>query len=194
MLTNNRSKAVLVLVIVVIIVASIFSITPSSVHAQTASSGMKKTTSGGSLDVLVQPSPEPIGNKAQTSFKVTFLQKGTDNKVQPHIDYDFIIKDSNGKEIFMASQLAGQPGKPLHTAEGVVTIPYTFQSLGDYSINIPIYGILFNPIKPESAEYSIKVAPEFPIGVGALIMAAMIGIVLTANRFKKNNLDLHFPR
>jgi len=193
MLTNNPSKAVLVIVVVVIVVASIFSITPSSIHAQTASSGMKKTTSGGSLDVLVQPSPEPIGNKAQTSFKVTFLQKGTDNKVQPHIDYDFIIKDSNGKEIFMASQLAGQPGKPLHTAEGVVTIPYTFQGLGDYSINIPIYGILFNPIKPESAEYSIKVAPEFPIGMGALIMAAVIGIVLTANRFKKNNLDLRFP-
>jgi hypothetical protein len=192
MLTNNPSKVVLIIVVVVI-VASIFSITPTPIHAQTASGGMKKTTSGGSLDVLVQPSPEPIGNKAQTSFKVTFLQKGTGDKVQPHIDYDFIIKDSNGKEIFRASQLAGQPGKPLHTAEGVVTIPYTFQGLGDYSINIPIYGILFNPIKPESAEYSIKIAPEFPAGVGALIMAAVIGIVLTANRFKKNNLDLRFP-
>jgi hypothetical protein len=192
MLTNNPSKVVLIIVVVVI-VASIFSITPTPIHAQTASGGMKKTTSGGSLDVLVQPSPEPIGNKAQTSFKVTFLQKGTGDKVQPHIDYDFIIKDSNGKEIFRASQLAGQPGKPLHTAEGVVTIPYTFQGLGDYSINIPIYGILFNPIKPESAEYSIKVAPEFPVGMGALIMAAVIGIVLAANRFKKNNLDLRFP-
>jgi hypothetical protein len=68
---------------------------------------MKKTTSGGSLDVLLQPSPEPIGNKDQTSFKVTFLQKGTGNKVQPHIDYDFIIKVNSGKVIFMASQLAG---------------------------------------------------------------------------------------
>jgi hypothetical protein len=183
MLTNNPSKAALIIAVLVVIVASIFSITPTPIHAQTASGGMKKTSSGGSLDVLVQPSPEPIGNKAQTSFKVTFLQKGTGDKVQPHIDYDFIIKDSNGKEIFMASQLAGQPGKPLHTAEGVVTIPYTFQGLGDYSINIPIYGILFNPIKPESAEYSIKVAPEFPIGMGALIMAAVRGIVLTANRF-----------
>ena len=156
MLTNNPSKAVLVLVVVVIIVASIFSITPSSVHAQTASSGMKKTTSGGSLDVLVQPSPEPIGNKAQTSFKVTFLQKGTD-KVQPHIDYDFTIAN-NGKQVFQASQLAGQPGQPLHTAEGAVTIPYKFQVPGDYSIKISLYGILFNPIKPESADFSVKVS------------------------------------
>jgi hypothetical protein len=190
MLTNNPLNTVF---IVLVIAASIFSITSSSIYAQTSPTGMKKTTSGGSLDILLQPSPEPIGNKNQTSFKVTFLQKGTDNKVQPHIDYDFIIKDNNGKEIFMASQLAGQPGKPLHTAEGIVTIPYTFQGLGGYSINIPIYGILFNPIKPESAEYSIKVAPEFPIGVGASIMAAMLGIVLIANRFKKKNLDLRFP-
>lgn len=189
MLTINPLNAVF---IIVIIIASIFSITSSSIYAQTSSSGIKKTTSGGSLDVLLQPAPEPIGNKDQTSFKVTFLQKGTDNKVQPHIDYDFIIKDNNGKVIFMASQLAGQPGKPLHTAEGIVTIPYTFQGSGDYLINVPVYGILFNPIKPESAEYSIKVVPEFPIGIVASIMAAMIGVVLIASRFKNKDLDF-FP-
>jgi hypothetical protein len=49
----------------------------------------------------------------------------------------------NGKkQVFEASQLAGQPGKPLHRAEGIVMIPYTFQSTGDYS-NIHVYGILF---------------------------------------------------
>ncbi|MFL6322578.1 MAG: hypothetical protein ACJ72Q_19170, partial [Nitrososphaeraceae archaeon] len=94
----------------------------------------------------------------QTSLKVQFMTKGS-NTVQPHIDYDLIIKDSSGKQVFSASQLAGQPGKPLHTAEGIVTIPYTFQSPGDYSVNIMVYGILFNPIRPESAEYSFKVAP-----------------------------------
>ena len=165
----------------------------SSGSGSNSNGNMKKQTSGGALDVILQPSPQPVGHTGQTLLKVQFMTKGS-NTVQPHIDYDLIIKDSNGKQVFSASQLAGQSGKPLHTAEGIVTIPYTFQSLGDYSINIPIYGILFNPIKPESAEYSVKVAPEFPIGVGALIMAAMIGIVLTANRFKKNNLDLHFPR
>jgi hypothetical protein len=80
--------------------------------------------------------------------------------------------------------LAGQPGKPLHTAEGIVTIPYTFHSTGDYSVNIHVYGILFNPIKPESAEYSFKVTPEFPIA--SLMLTVMMGLVLVAvTKFKK---------
>jgi hypothetical protein len=67
------------------------------------------------------------------------------------------IKDSGGKQVFSASELAGQSGKPLHTAEGIVTIPYTFKSPGDYSVSIPVYGILFNPIRPESADFTINV-------------------------------------
>jgi hypothetical protein len=151
------------LLIVIALAAGIFSIRTLSLTLTYAQSppgsggNMKKTTSGGALDILLQPSPQPIGHTAPTSFKVSFLQKGTDT-VQPHIDYDLIIKDSNGKQVFQASQLAGQPGKPLHTAEGSVTIPYTFQNPGDYSVNIPVYGILFNPISPESADFTIKVA------------------------------------
>jgi hypothetical protein len=161
-MSDNRLYALLLSIVLMTIVAGIFSILTSPIYAQTSppssssAGGMKKTTSGGTLDVVVQPSPEPVGHTGPTSFKVTFLQKGTD-KVQPHIDYDFTITN-NGKQVFQASQLAGQPGKPLHTAEGAVTIPYTFQGSGDYSINVPVYGILFNPIKPESADFSVKVS------------------------------------
>lgn len=119
-------------------------------------SDLKKQTNGGSLGVMVQPSPQPIGHTGPTSLKVQFLTKGTDT-AQPHIDYDLIIKDSSGKQVFSASQLAGQSGAPLHTAEGIVTIPYTFQSPEDYTINVTVYGILFNPIKPEFADFRIKV-------------------------------------
>ncbi len=120
------------------------------------SDNMKKQTSGGSLEVILQPSPQPVGHTNPTSLKVQFLTKGT-STVQPHIDYDLIIKESSGKQVFSASQLAGQSGAPLHTAEGIVTIPYTFQGPGDYTINVTVYGILFNPIKPESADFTIKV-------------------------------------
>jgi hypothetical protein len=85
------------------------------------------------------------------------MTKGS-GTVQVHIDYDLTIKDSSGKQVFSASQLAGQSGAaPLHTAEGIVTIPYTFQGPGDYTIDVTVYGILFNPIKPESADFTIKV-------------------------------------
>jgi hypothetical protein len=89
------------LLIVIVLAAGIFSIrtlsltltyaqTPPSssssadIGAGAASGGnMKKTTSGGALDILLQPSPQPVGHTAPTSFKVSFLQKGTDT-VQPH--------------------------------------------------------------------------------------------------------------
>lgn len=155
----NNSRLNILLVALLIIAAGIISLPVTlSTFAQTSSGGMKKTTNGGALDVLLQLSPQPVGRTGQTLLKVQFMTKGS-GAVQPHIDYDLIIKDSNGKQVFSASQLAGQPGKPLHTAEGIVTIPYTFQSPGDYSVNIMVYGILFNPIRPESAEYSFKVAP-----------------------------------
>jgi hypothetical protein len=46
---------------------------------------MKSTTSGGTLDVFLDPSPQPVRNNDQTKFKVIFLQKGGIDKVQNHI-------------------------------------------------------------------------------------------------------------
>jgi hypothetical protein len=136
---------------------SIFGIllTTSSTYAQTSGASMNKITSGGSLNVILQPSPSPVVKGSQTNLKVSFDQKGS-SAVQPHIDYDLtIMKD--GKQVFQASALAGHPNQPLHTAEGVVTIPYTFQQQGGYAMNITVYGILFNPIRPETAEFPISV-------------------------------------
>ena len=62
-------------------------------------SGMKKPTSGGALNILLQPSPQPVGHTSPTSFKVEFRTKGSDI-VQPHIDYDLIIKGNSGKQVF----------------------------------------------------------------------------------------------
>jgi hypothetical protein len=166
---SGSMKSLLVALVLMAGIFSILIVLPSLTYAQTSptssSSGsgsnnsngnMKKQTSGGALNVLLQPSPQPVGHTSPTSFKVEFMTKGSDI-VQPHIDYDLKIKDSNGKQVFSASELAGQSGKPLHTAEGIVTIPYTFQGPGDYLVSVPVYGILFNPIRPESADFTIKV-------------------------------------
>jgi hypothetical protein len=137
------------------LIASIFGIllTTSSTYAVTSVIAMNKPTSGGSLNVILQPSPVVKGT--QTNFKVSFDQKGS-SVVQPHIDYDLtIMKDA--KQVFQASALAGHPNQPLHTAEGIVTMPYTFQQPGAYVINITAYGILFKPIRPESAQFRISV-------------------------------------
>ena len=126
----------------------------SPAYAQTPNGSMNKITSGGTLHVIVQPTPSPVKKGTQTNFKVSFDQKS--GSVQPHIDYDFVIAQ-NGKQLFQASALAGHPNQPLHTAEGVVTIPYTFQQPGSFVLNVTVYGILFNPINPEKAQFPITV-------------------------------------
>jgi hypothetical protein len=136
---------------------SIFGIllTPSSTFVQTSNAAIYKVTSGGSLNVILQPSPFPVIKGSQTNLKVSFDQKGS-SAVQPHVDYDLtIMKDD--KQVFQLSSQAGYPNQPLHTTEGVVTIPYTFQQAGTYVINITVYGFLFNPIKPETTQSTISV-------------------------------------
>jgi hypothetical protein len=177
-----RSGAIWILIIgsLLILASLVWSNIP--VYAQT-DSGLRKTTSGGAVDISLQPSPEPPTNNAQSQFKVSFLKKGT-SSIQPHIDYDFVIM-KNGKEVFSASNQTGQAGKPLHTAESVVTIPYKFSDTGnDYSIKVSVYGILFNPIRPESVEFPIKVVPEFPAGFVGGALATIIGAILIANKFR----------
>ncbi|MFL6409071.1 MAG: hypothetical protein ACJ71F_18665 [Nitrososphaeraceae archaeon] len=58
---------------------SIFGIllTTSSAFVQTSSAAMNKVTSGGSLNVILQPSPFPVVKGSQTNLKVSFDQKGS---------------------------------------------------------------------------------------------------------------------
>jgi hypothetical protein len=144
-------------VITLVIMTCIFSILPpSSIYAITSAGTMNKATSGRSLNVMLQPTPNPVVKGTQTNFKVIFDQNGG-TAVQQHIDYDLTIS-KDGKQVFQASALAGHPNQPLHTAEGIVTIPFTFQQQGAYIMNITVYGILFNPIKPEVAQFPISVS------------------------------------
>lgn len=126
-------------------------------HAQTSTptvDSQKTTTSGGTLDVKLEASPNPIKSGQDTDYKVTFVQKGTDT-VQVHIDYDFTILKDNTTEVFKASQQTGQP--LLHTAEGIVTIPFTLEEPGSYTIRVPMMGINFIPMATEYADFSVKV-------------------------------------
>lgn len=120
-----------------------------------ANPNLVQPTSSGSLDVRISPSPSEVINANEpVKFKVDFLEPDTD-KIQVHVDYDFQVMDNNEKEILSAAKQISQP--LLHTAEGSVTIPFTFLSPGKYSINIPVLGINFIPINPESAKFDFTV-------------------------------------
>ena len=76
-----------------------------------------------------------------------------------HVDFDLLILKDN-KTVFKATNQTGQPTVPLHATDGYMLIPvlnYKFLEKGEYLIRIPVYGILFNPIRPETAEFSINI-------------------------------------
>jgi hypothetical protein len=150
----------IVIIVTILFTSSTIDVVSNAVLAQNtsnSSSSLTKLTDGGSITVKLEPSPNPIKSNEQTQLKVSFFKPNT-KEIQPHIDYDMIINEtSTNKTIFQASNQTGQAGIPVHTAESIVTIPFTFPTKGEYTIKIPIYGILFNPIAPKSVTFTTHV-------------------------------------
>jgi hypothetical protein len=140
--------------IITVILCCSISLLFSFAQTTNAPFGDISSTSGGTLDVKLESTPNPIKSGQETNYKVTFLQKDTDT-VQVHIDYDFIILEDNNTEVFKASQQIGQP--LLHTAEGIVTIPFTLEEAGNYTIKVPVMGINFIPMATEYADFPVKI-------------------------------------
>lgn len=148
------------IIVAILFASSTIDVVDNAVLAQNtsnSSSSLTELTDGGSITIKLEPSPNPIKSNEQTQLKVSFFKPNTE-EIQPHIDYDMIISEtSTNKTIFQASNLTGQAGIPVHTAESIVTIPSTFPTKGEYMIKIPIYGILFNPVLPESVTFTTHV-------------------------------------
>ena len=120
---------------------------------------MKNSTNDGTLDVLLESIPYPAKVSIDSmKFKLSFLKPNTD-QLQKHVDFNLrIFKDD--KQVFQATNQTGQPLVPLHATDGYMTVPvlnYNFDQIGKYLIEIPVYGILFNPIRPEYANFTIDV-------------------------------------
>src|SRR6188508_2712182 len=121
---------------------------------QITSADTKQATDGKSVDIDLQIQPFPVTQNGNSQFKITFLQPSSQT-VQVHVDYDLSISKMNS-EVFRASSSTGQP--LLHTAEGIVSIPYKFNQEGEYSVQVSVIGINFIPIKTEQALFDLKVS------------------------------------
>lgn len=169
--------------LVALLLAAVFSISMTAAHAQ--DTGMTKPLdTKPPLDVRVEPQWSDDG---QARFKVSFLKQGTET-IQQHIDYNVVVKDKDGKQIFSTAQ-GGQPLE--HTADGVVTIPQTptppfkFPGSGNYDIDVSVSGILFVPMNTETATFSVNVTPEFPFGSVGLLAALMSTSAIVLARYRK---------
>src|ERR671919_2898821 len=152
---------------------TIFSVTTTATSAYAQDGGMAQTTSKGTLDIGLAPTWNEGG---QATFTVGFLNPGTET-LHEHQDYDFRILQG-GQQVFSA---AGQTGQAvLHNVEGTLTVPYTFQENGDYTVQVYLAGTGIPAIPTdEEATFPITVAPEFPAGgILAAVMTASLTIVL----------------
>jgi hypothetical protein len=114
------------------------------------------STSRGSLEVKLEAIPYPIESNKDMEFKVSFL-KPNSSILQDNVDFNFIIL-KDGKRVFQASNHTDRPSVLLHTTNGSMTIPilnYKFNEEGPYLVQVPIYAILYNPIRPEYANFTI---------------------------------------
>ena len=134
--------------------ATVANSTQISKTVQITTADSKAATDGNSVDIDLQIQPFPISKDVDSQFTITFLQPSSQT-VQVHVDYDFAITN-NDSEVFRASTKTGQP--LLHTAEGIVKIPYKFDQGGEYSLQVSVMGINFIPIKTEQALFDLKVS------------------------------------
>jgi len=128
--------------------------TQISKTVQITAADSKAATDGNSVNIDLQIQPFPISKNVDSQFMITFLQPSSQT-VQVHVDYDFAITNIDS-EVFRASTKTGQP--LLHTAEGIVKIPYKFDQGGEYSLHVSVMGINFIPIKTEQALFGLKVS------------------------------------
>ena len=165
-----------------LLVAAIFTLTNivnTTAYAQDGG-GMVQTTTRDSLDIRLVPEWSEGG---QATFTVNFLNPGTET-LHEHQDYDFRIL-KGGQQVFSTANQTGQA--VLHNVEGTLTIPYTFQENGDYTIQLYLAGIGLPAIPTdEEATFPITVVPEFPAGgiLAALVVASMTTAIVLSQRLK----------
>ena len=108
-----------------------------------------KTTSGGTINVGFATDPATPKPGDQTTLKISFINKST-HAVQLHVDYKITIMEGDNQ--------IGGTGGILHTAEGSIGYPFQFPDAAKYTITIEVDGILFQPIPPETATFTVDLS------------------------------------
>jgi|SRR5581483_7679537 len=161
-------------VVIALLLAAVFSISLTAAYAE---GGMTQKTSGGSMNIMLEPT---WGDNGSAKFKISFLDPKT-NELHQHQDWS--VRILKGDNVAFNTQV-------VHNVEGTITVPYDFKGdNGDYTIEVNVVGACF-PSSPltsscpinEKADFNITVTPEFPIGIIGATMAALIGATVLFSR------------
>ena len=99
------------------------------------------------IDVQLTWSPSKPKVGTITHFVITFINTKS-HKNQEHIDYGFAINDPNGRTLYST-------GFSRHSGSGVEPVSYTFRNPGNFISTVTIYGILFQPVNPDQANFTL---------------------------------------
>lgn len=149
--------------------------TISSIIAPVYADQVVKPSSAGTLNIGFETNPTTPNPGDQTELKINFTNK-KDNTLQPHIDYKVSVIQG-GNPVF-GTQVT-------HTAEGAVSIPFQFQTAGTYQVTVEVQGILFQPIPPETADFTIVVGPavpEFGAMAGMIIAISIVSVIIISKK------------
>ena len=136
-----------------------------------------KPTSAGTLNISFETNPASPVPGDQSMLKITFLNK-KDNSTQVHIDYKVSVKQGDNQVFGIQTS---------HTAEGAVSIPIQFQTAGTYQVIVEVSGIVFQPIPPETASFTVDVGntpaiPEFGPLAGMIIAISTISVIIISKK------------
>ena len=128
-------------------------------------------------NAMIEGNQFTVDEPQVVTFDLRFLDPATSKPIN-HTNYTFMVKDTNGNMIFRDNK--------GHTHNGLSSYYLQFSDTGSYSTTIVMEGIGSNSDKTTysgTAISSLEVTPEFPLGMMA-VMAAVVGIVVVATRFK----------
>ena len=127
----------------------VFLLVPLMMYPAYAQSSFDLSSDKGTLNLRINTIPENPSPGETVKFKIDFINPKND-KIQEHIDYKFTLQ-KDGTNVFGPIPLT-------HTSSGSVTIPVEIPEAGNYFGLIEMEGILFQPIPPETASFSIPIA------------------------------------
>ena len=141
-----------------------------------------KPTSAGTLNIGFETNPATPNSGDQTELKISFINKQT-NTLQPHVDYKVSVTQGDNHVFGIPVTHVG--ADPASGGGLPVTIPVQFQSDGTYQVTVEVQGIVFQPIPPETATFTVVVGqpiPEFGPLSGMIIAISTIGVVILSKR------------
>jgi len=99
------------------------------------------------IDLYLSWTPSSITKGDKVYFKIIFVDNKNEIN-QEHVDYSFTIQNATSDKVLYKNSIT-------HSAWGVESASYQFNTSGTFIGKLRIEGILFQPIEPDQTEFEI---------------------------------------